>query len=60
MKNTQKLYKMLSSLYWRTLGKRKIDKIVKDAINEPLPDMKNIKIGELRDGGGYYNGKRVL
>jgi len=54
------IHSFIVCLYWKTFGKRAINKTVKDALNEPLPDMTGIRIGELRENGGYYNSERVI
>jgi len=43
----KKIISFIKSLYWKTLGKRKINKIVKIALKEPLPDMSQYLIGKL-------------
>jgi hypothetical protein len=60
MKKRNSVYKYIVSLYWKTIGKHKINKLINVALNEPKIDMSNIMVGDLRVDGGYYNGDRVI
>lgn len=37
-----------------------INKIVDEALKEPATNIKGLMVGELKEDGAYYNGKRVL
>jgi hypothetical protein len=59
-KNKYTIHDAMVRFYWKTFGKRKINKIVRDALNESQIDMDETIVGELRKDGGFYDNKRVL